>query len=234
MQTGNEGDPVITMCVYPSAESPALLKYSETLQIFCKYSFEWYRYLVVFLLYSRNEVADDIRWIVALWIKCIEYGYEIWIIVETSSYENELKIRLQTSMSSGLKSRDHSGNAGSANAIRRYIVTPPLIGWAHTQNDTCENILMFKGAVKSWRYDNRSDVTRESWRLNSPATRLLVQQLVRSNIITNIKARHFWPIENMHVDSSATKASDVMTSSRAGYNTVWQQITATTRPNTTR
>ena len=26
---------------------------------------------------------------------------------------------------------------GSANESRRYIVTPPLIGWAHTHNDPC-------------------------------------------------------------------------------------------------
>ena len=30
--------------------------------------------------------------------------------------------------------RDNSGY-GSANERRRYIVAPPLIGWAHTQND---------------------------------------------------------------------------------------------------
>ena len=27
---------------------------------------------------------------------------------------------------------------GSTNERRRYTVTPLLIGWAHTQNDTCE------------------------------------------------------------------------------------------------
>ena len=33
---------------------------------------------------------------------------------------------------------------GSANERRRYIVTPPLIGWAHTQNYPCNQIRSFK------------------------------------------------------------------------------------------
>ena len=38
---------------------------------------------------------------------------------------------------------------GSANERRRYIVTPPIIGWAHTQNDPGNELLVQVNASKS-------------------------------------------------------------------------------------
>ena len=38
---------------------------------------------------------------------------------------------------------------GSANESRRHIMTPFLIGWAHTQNDPCIHFLFWNDAMNS-------------------------------------------------------------------------------------
>ena len=41
---------------------------------------------------------------------------------------------------------------GSANERRRYYVTPPVIGRAHTQNDPWIYVNESHGAIKNWWY----------------------------------------------------------------------------------
>ena len=45
----------------------------------------------------------------------------------------------------------------SANKRRRYYVTPPVIGWAHTQNDAWWNVLSNK--VNGPRWEDYLDIT---------------------------------------------------------------------------
>ena len=59
--------------------------------------------------------------------------------------------------------------------------------------------------TSSWKYASSMSVvarhphanyiiTRTSWRLKSPLTRLFIQQLVQANIKENIKTLHYWPL----------------------------------------
>ena len=63
---------------------------------------------------------------------------------------------------------------GSANERRRYIVTPFLIGWAHTQNDLCLYIMLYGTGFLA--------ATKQLYKWYFPSVRLSVCPSVRLSV----------------------------------------------------
>ena len=64
---------------------------------------------------------------------------------------------------------------GSANERRRYIITPPLIGWAHTQNALCNNPLIYLGWYYGAQVNTLTNNGQDFWHIDaSLGTNMLI------------------------------------------------------------
>ena len=66
-----------------------------------------------------------------------------------------------------------------------------------------------------------SDVTRPSWRLKSPATRLFAQQFIQADIEENIKGLHHWPLWG---NQSVTGGLPSLRASYTESASMWQRL----------
>ena len=146
-----------------------------------------------------------------IWIKTQQFSYDKMILKMLSAKWQPFCLSLNVLKVPIFFSSVHVRNTsagiilrmGSATERRRYSVTPPLIGWAHTQNDTySSNLSSWTKDVQVWWYKTRILVSllfvlhiiaMPMSIIKSLTSPLFAQQFVQAINKENIQIPYYWP-----------------------------------------